>query len=88
MKIIKLGNNITVVLEDGAVLSKNNCTSEFYEKILYAQDDEEAIKHLMVPEMFKKKEEAEIKTKLLSDMHDSEILTVFGIVYILSLLVH
>lgn len=78
MKIIKIKTHITVVLSDGTVLNHNNCTDELYNQIVNNQQDENKVKELLVPEFTKKKEEIEIKTKLLIDFTGSKHLSVFG----------
>lgn len=78
MKIIRLKENITVILDDGTLLSNNNCTDELHNSILENQGDEEAVRCIMIPEFCKKKEEIAVKTAMLEDFNNSEYLTVFG----------
>lgn len=78
MKIVRLKNNVTVILNDGTMLSNNSCTDEMYNSILKNQNDEEKIRCILIPEFCKKKEEIEIKTKLLDNFTDSKYLSVFG----------
>lgn len=78
MKVIKLKTNITVVLNDGTVLTHGSCTEEMHQRILDNQDDDDAVKAIMMPEFFKKKEVYEAKTELLNDMNSSKYLTVKG----------
>lgn len=78
MKIIRLKENITVILNDGTLLSNNNCTDKLYNSILESQEDEESVKCLMIPEFCKKEEEIKVKTAMLEDFNNSKYLTVFG----------
>lgn len=78
MKIIRLKKNLTVVLEDGTLLTNNKCTDTLYEMIVESQEDEEAVRCLMVPELCARKEEIELKTEMIENISDSSVLTVKG----------
>ena len=78
MKIIRLKSNLTVILDNGTTLTNNNCDDEMYNYIMACQDNEEEVKAVMAPELYKRKEEIETKTKMLSEMNGSEYLTVKG----------
>jgi len=78
MKIIRIKNHITVVLNDGVVLTDDNCTDEMYNKIVNNQEDESVVKSLLIPEFVKKEEVIEIKTKLLENFNTSKYITTFG----------
>ena len=78
MKIVRLRNNLTVILNDGTTLISSNCTDEMYESIKDANEDQDAIKAIMIPEFFKKKDEAIAKKELLEGMSTSRYLTVKG----------
>ena len=78
MKIVRLRNNLTVILNDGTTLISSNCTDEMYESIKDANEDQDAIKSIMIPEFFKKKDEAIAKKELLEGMSTSRYLTVKG----------
>jgi len=78
MKIIRIKTHLTVILNDGSMLTSTTCTDEIYNQIVENQDNDNFVKGLLVPELTKKKEEIEIKTKLLSDFNDSKYLSTFG----------
>ncbi len=78
MKVVRLKTNVTVVLDNGTILTSGNCTDAMHQEILDNEGDDDAIKAIMIPEFFKKKEIHEAKTELLNDMHNSRYLTVKG----------
>lgn len=78
MKVIKLRNTLTVILNDGTVLTDNNCNADKHQLVLDNQDNEDTVKFIMIPEMYKKREEIETKTKMLSDISESDYMTVNG----------
>ena len=78
MKVIRIENHITVILEDGTMLTNSNCTDELYNDVMANQKDEQKAQCLLVPEFCKKKEEIEVKTKMLTDFTASKYLSVFG----------
>lgn len=53
MKILKIDNTVTVILDNGEVITRTNCSIELFNEILnYAkQEDEAKIKQLLVPEL-------------------------------------
>lgn len=78
MKILRLKKHITVILNDGTMLTSNDCTDEIYNQIVNNQENEDLAKSLLIPEYTKKEEEITTKIKLLDDWTDSEYLTVVG----------
>lgn len=78
MKVIRIKNHITVILDNGTMLTNSNCTDELYNDVMANQNDEEQVQCLLVPEFCKKKEETEVKTKMLTDFTASKYLSVFG----------
>lgn len=78
MKVIRIKNHITVILDNGTMLTNSNCTDELYNNVMANQNDEEQVQCLLVPEFCKKKEEIEVKTKMLTDFTASKYLSVFG----------
>lgn len=78
MKIVRLRSNLTVILNDGTTLISSNCTDEMYQNIKDANEDSNTIKSIMIPEFFKKKDEAIAKKELLEGMSTSRYLTVKG----------
>ena len=78
MKVIRIKNHITVILDNGTMLTNSNCTDELYNDVMANQNDEEQVQCLLVPEFCKKKEEIEVKTKMLTDFTASKYLSIFG----------
>lgn len=78
MKVIRLRNHITVIFDDGTMLTNSNCTDEMHNAIMSEYGNEDSVKAILVPEFYKKKDEYEIKHKLLSNINDSRYLTVKG----------
>ncbi len=74
MKILRLKNNLTVVLSDGSILSVSDCTDEMYNDIFNHQDDDNYVRNLLTPNFENVKEEIEIKNNISS----SSILTQEG----------
>ena len=58
MKLIKILNNITVVLNNGDIISSDNCTEEMFKDIFNNQNDEEYIKNILIPEFSNKKKKS------------------------------
>lgn len=78
MKIIRIKNHLTVILNSGDMLISTTCTDEIYNEIYKNQDNDDVVKGILVPEMTKKEEEVIVKTKLLSDFNESNHLSTFG----------
>lgn len=76
MKIIRVKNNLTVILEDGTRLSSTNCDDDMYNEIIENEDNEDFVKKLMLPNFSEKKEEAESKIDMINNYNKSEYLTV------------
>jgi hypothetical protein len=72
MKLLRIGKTITVVLDDGTVISSNNCTDDLFLEIkeLIAVKDVARIKKLLVPELFKEEQEYIIKKDLIDNIKD------------------
>ena len=49
MKILRMGNNLVVVLDSGGTLSIQNCTDEIFNSVYNNQNDEEFVKQLLIP---------------------------------------
>ena len=75
MKVIRIKNHITVILDNGTMLTNSNCTDELYNNVMANQNDEEQVQCLLIPEFCKKKEEIEVKTKMLTDFTASKYLS-------------
>lgn len=78
MKIMRIKNNITVVLKDGTMLTNSNCTDEMHNDILANVENEDFVRDIIMPEYAKKKEEIQDKMNLLENFEQSEYLTVSG----------
>lgn len=78
MKILRLKENITVILNDGTMLTDNNCTDELHNDILAHQTDEEYVKKLLSSKLQEKVEEIKKVEETLEEIKKSKYLTVFG----------
>lgn len=78
MKIIRLKNHLTVVLDDASVLTHTNCTDALYNDIMGHQTDEEYVKKLLIPTVIKKEEEIKEAVEMLDNFSKSKYLTVCG----------
>lgn len=58
MKFVKLKQTLTVVFNDGTTFVEQNCRDDLYEQLLSLQNDEDAVKELLLPNFFNKKKEA------------------------------
>lgn len=76
MKITRIKNSITVVFEDGTMMTNTKCTNEMYEEILVNLEDQKAIKRLLAPNYQKSEEKLEKATQMLENYNKSEYLTV------------
>lgn len=86
MKIIRILNSITVVLNNGEIISSDNCTDAIFNTIYNNQQDEELIKSLLLPEFSNKKQDAQLKKALFDEVTTSSYLTTKGkSVYILGI---
>lgn len=78
MKLIRIQNNLTVILNNGDMLSTDKCTDEIYNEIVNNQQSDEVVKALLVPELKRIEVEVGIKTQLLEDFSKSKHLSVLG----------
>lgn len=78
MKIVKVKSNVTVILNDGTMLTSGNCTNEMYREITRDGVTDNEVKCIMIPEFYKKQEEVTLKTKMMEDFRSSDYLTVKG----------
>lgn len=76
MKIMKIKNNITVILENGEMLSSSKCTPEMHEQILDNLGNESFVRRLLMPQYAEVKETFDNKTALLEGLSKSEYITV------------
>lgn len=75
MKVIRLRNHITVILEDGTMITNTKCTDEMYNEVLANQENEEQVLEILVPEYSAKVEEFEFKEDLIKSMENSTLIT-------------
>ena len=86
MKITKIQDSITVVFNDGTLLTKRHASPEMYEAILINQFNEEAVSQIMAPMYGDSKAAIELRIDMLENYDKSEYLTVVGSsVYITSI---
>ena len=78
MKILRLKENITVILNDGTMLTDNNCTDELHNDILAHQTDEEYVQKLLSPKLQEKVEEIKKVEETLEEIKKSKYLSIFG----------
>jgi hypothetical protein len=62
MKIIRLRKSLTVILNDGTILTVTDCTDTMYNEVVENQEDEKKVRCLLVPEFCK--QEAEFQEKI------------------------
>lgn len=78
MKITRIKNSITVISEDGILLTSNKCTDEMYEDVKANINNEEAIRAILMPNYTSKKEDMDNRLDMLQNYNKSEYLTVIG----------
>jgi hypothetical protein len=78
MKITRIKNSITVVLNDGKVLTSNNCTDEMHADVLANISNEEGVISILMPSYAEKKLDIDSKLNMLANYNKSEYLTVEG----------
>ena len=78
MKLIRVMDTLTVVLNNGDIISTDNCSDEMFRDIFDNQDDEEIVKGILLPEFFEKKELAELKQGLFDGLDGSNHLVAKG----------
>ena len=80
MNVIKVGTTITVVLDDGVVLSKPNCTKELEEQIWDAvkSEDKEQILYLLSPKAKEALDEIKDLEEFEVKVGSSKYLTIVG----------
>lgn len=77
MKIIRVQNNLIVVLSDGTVINNSDCTDDLYNSIINS-DDEEFVRDLLLPKFKEAKVEYDTKMDLLNNVSKSNYLSVEG----------
>ena len=86
MKIIRIMDNITVVLNSGEIISSDNCTDEMFKSIYNNQNDEDFVKSILIPEFATKVAIAEERKDFMNNAENSKYLTIKGSsVYLLNI---
>ena len=78
MKIIRVMNTVTVVLNNGEIISSSECTDEMFAKIYNNQEDEDYVKSILIPEFENKQTMVAEKKNLMEDLECSQYLTAKG----------
>ena len=78
MKIIKIQNNLTVVLNSGNVITDSNCTDEKYNDIIAHQNDEEYVVNLLQPKRGEFLKKVKVVEQLIDSVKDSKYLKMIG----------
>ena len=78
MKIVRIKTSLTVLFDDGSLLTTNKCTDEMYETVLENQYNEEVVRNLLTPNYQVMKEEIMNKQDMLDNFNKSEYLSVEG----------
>lgn len=76
IKITRIKNSITVVLEDGTLLTSNICTDEMHEDIIANATNENGIRNILTPKYAELKGDVDSKIDMLKNYNKSEYLTV------------
>ena len=78
MKIIRVMDTVTVVLNNGEIISSSECTDEMFAKIYNNQKDEDYVKSILIPEFKNKQTIVAEKKNLMEDLEYSQYLTAKG----------
>lgn len=78
MKIIKVQNSVTVVLNNGDIISSENCTPEMFQDIMDHREDEAYVTSLLLPEFNNKVTLAQTKKDLMDGITNSQYLVSKG----------
>lgn len=78
MKIIRIKNNITVILNSGDMLSSDKCTDELYNKVLSLQNNDKEVQKLLAPEYGKELIKAKEAEKVVKSITKSKYLEYVG----------
>ena len=78
MKIIRVMDTVTVVLNNGEIISSSECTDEMFLNIYNNQTDEDYVKSILIPEFKNKQTLAAEKKNLMEDLEYSQYLTAKG----------
>lgn len=78
MKITRIKNSVTVILEDGEMLTSNICTDEMHEDIKANINNPQAVRAIITPNYAELKNGAELAADMMTNYNKSEYLTVIG----------
>lgn len=78
MKIIRVMDTVTVVLNNGEIISSSECTDEMFVNIYNNQTDEDYVKSILIPEFKNKQTIFAEKKNLMEDLEYSQYLTAKG----------
>ena len=78
MKVTRIKNNITVVLNDGTLLTSTSCTDELHEDILNNLQNEDLVTNILMPKYVEHKEDIDMKMDMIENYNKSEYLTAEG----------
>ena len=78
MKIIRVMDTVTVVLNNGEIISSSECTDEMFINIYNNQTDEDYVKSILIPEFKNKQTIVAEKKNLMEDLEYSQYLTAKG----------
>ena len=78
MKIIRVMDTVTVVLNNGEIISSSECTDEMFINIYNNQEDEDYVKSILIPEFENKQTMVAEKKNLMEDLEYSQYLTAKG----------
>lgn len=78
MKIIRVMDTVTVVLNNGEIISSSECTDEMFINIYNNQTDEDYVKSILIPEFENKQTMVAEKKNLMEDLEYSQYLTAKG----------
>lgn len=78
MKIIRVMDTVTVVLNNGEIISSSECTDEMFINIYNNQTDEDYVKSILIPEFENKQIMVAEKKNLMEDLEYSQYLTAKG----------
>jgi hypothetical protein len=76
MKITRIKSNLTVVLEDGTILSNNECTDELYDLVVSNQYHPESVRNILAPQYSILIKEGEELQEMLNSFNKSEYISV------------
>lgn len=78
MKIIRVQSNLTIILNDGTLLTSNECDDELYNEIIANQDKEDKVRNLVAPILAIKEKKVEEVKEFIEKSKTSKYLTFLG----------